>query len=70
MYAKLYFKEEIIKKGERISNKIRSLFEKGKLLKNEWENDNKLINNINDCVNFENNIKNIIEINENIENLI
>ena len=66
MYDKLYFKEELIKKGERISDKIKSLFEKRKLLNNEWANDDKLINNINDCYNFENSIKNIFEINENV----
>ena len=67
MYDKLYFKEEIIKKGEKIPNKIKNYLEKGTILNNEWEKDNKLISNINDCINIENNIKSIVEINENIE---
>ena len=66
MYDKLYFKEELIKKGEKIPNKLKAFLEKGTLLNNEWENDKKLINKINDCINIEYSIKNIIEINENI----
>ena len=67
MYNNLYFKEDLIKKGEEISKQINSFLEKGKILNNEWENNNKLISNINDCINIENNIKNIIEINGNID---
>ena len=61
-----FFKEDIIKKGEKIPNQIKTILEKGKTLGNEWDN-NKLIDKINDCINIENNIKNIIIINENIE---
>ena len=67
IYDKSYFKEDIIKKGEKIYNLIKSFLEKGKLLNNEWNDDNKLIERINDCLNIENNIKNIIEINEHID---
>ena len=67
MYNNLYFKEDLIKNGEEISKQINSFLEKGKILNNEWENNNKLISNINDCINIENNIKNIIEINRNID---
>ena len=43
--------------------------EKGKKLIKEWEdnNNNKLNNQINDCINIENNIKTIIEINKSID---
>jgi len=64
----LYFKEDIIKKGEKMPNNIKTLIDKGKLLLNvEWNDENKLIERINDCINIEENIKNIIEINQNIE---
>ena len=64
IYDKFYFKEEIIKRGEKIPNLIQTFLEKGKLLNNEWNDDNNLIERINDCINIENNIKNITEINE------
>ena len=68
IYEKTYFKEELIKEGEKIPIQIKNNLEIGKKLNQEWENDNnKLIKNINDCINIENNIKNIIEINENIK---
>ena len=67
IYDNSFFKEELIKKGEKIPKQIKSFLEKGKLLNNEWENNNKLISNINDCINIENNIKSISEINEIID---
>ena len=66
LYDNSYFKEDLIKKGEKMPNLIINLLEKGKLLNDEW-NDNKLIEKINDCLNIENNIKSIVEINENIK---
>ena len=66
IYDNTFFNEDIIKKGEKIPNQIKTILEKGKTLGNEWDN-NKLIDKINDCINIENNIKNIIIINENIE---
>ena len=68
IYEKTFFKEELIKKGENLPNQIINNLEIGKKLNQEWDNDNnKLIKNINDCLNIENNIKNIIDINECIE---
>ena len=67
IYDNSYFKEDMIKKGEKIPYKIKTLLEKGKLLNNEWNDDYQLIKKINDCLDIENNIKNIFEINENIE---
>ena len=66
IYDNTFFNEDIIKKGEKIPNQIKTILEKGKTLGNEWDN-NKLIDKINDCINIENNNKNIIIINENIE---
>ena len=41
--------------------------EKGKLIDKEWDNNNKLISLINDCINIENDIKHINTINEKIK---
>ena len=57
-----------LKKGEKIHIQIKSLLEKGKPLCNDWDDYNKLIEKINNCLTIENNLKNIIEINENIKN--
>ena len=67
LYDNSYFKEDLIKTGEKIPNQIIYLMEKGKLLNNEWNDNNKLIETINNCIIIENNIKRIIEINENIK---
>ena len=68
IYNNIYFKEDIIKKGDKIPNQIKIYLEKGKILEKEWDdNDDKLINIINNCINIENNIHKIIEINESVE---
>ena len=67
IYDNSYFKEDMIKKGEKIPYKIKTLLEKGILLNNKWNDDYQLIKKINDCLDIENNIENIFEINENIE---
>jgi hypothetical protein len=43
---------------------MNSSLEKGKIVNNEWDNDNKLNYIIFNCVNIENNIKEINEIND------
>ena len=68
IYDSTYFKEDIIKKGKKIPNQIKTYLEKGKILEKDWNDDeNNLIEKINDCINIENNIQNIFEINGNIE---
>ena len=63
IYNNIYFKEDITKKGDKIPNEIKIYLEKGKILEKEWDdNEDKLINRINDCINIENNIQNVIEI--------
>ena len=63
-----YFKEDIIKKGEKLPNQIKIYLDKGKILDKDWDEDeNKLISRINDCLNIENNIQNIVDINNNIK---
>ena len=58
-----FIKEDIIRESEKIPNKIKISLEKGKLINEEW-NDNNLNSLINDCIDIENNIKKINEMNE------
>ena len=67
IFKEKFFKEDIIKFGEKLPNKINSFLEKGKLLDKNWANKEKLMSNISECINIENNIKNIKDINQNIE---
>ena len=64
-YNKTYFKEDIIKKSEKLPNKIKKSLEKGKIIDREW-NDNNLSSFINYCINIENNIDEINILNDNI----
>ena len=63
-FNQIYYKQEIIKQSEYLSNKIKIILEKGKIINKEWINDNKLNPLINDCINIENNIKDINNFNE------
>ena len=65
-YKKIFCNEDIIKESEKLPNKIKLSLEKGKLINNEWSDNNKLSSTINDCLNIEDNIKNINLINNNI----
>ena len=65
-YDDLFFKEEIIKKYEKLPKKISVLSENGKNINKFWNNHNKLSSLINDCINIEKNIDHINEINEKI----
>jgi len=55
----LFVDEKLIKESEKYPNKIKLSLEKGKIIDDEWENDNKLSSIINDCINIENDIQNI-----------
>ena len=69
IYTEIYFNDEdIIKKIEKLPNRIKLSLEKGKLIENEWnEQDNKLNSLINDCINIENNLNDITKLNDNIK---
>ena len=69
LYEKKFIKEDIIKKGEKMPNQIKLYLDKGKELNEDWNDDNKLINNINNSINIENNVKSIIEINDAINKM-
>ena len=68
IYNDKFIKDELVKEIEKLPNKIKSSLEKGKMVENEWDNDNKLYSSINHCINIENNIKDINKINEIIQN--
>ena len=63
-YDEIYFKEELIKKSEKLPNKIKINLEKGKEINNTNNNLNYVIN---DCIDIENSINNINIINNYIE---
>ena len=62
----LFFQKDLVDEGEKLPKKVKNSIEKGKLINNEWKDENKLNSNINDCINIENNIKNINEIKDSI----
>ena len=65
-YNNIYLKEELIKKSEKLPNKIKKSIENGKIIDKEWK-ENNLSSLINYCINIENNIKEINIINDNIK---
>ena len=66
-YNDLFCNENIIKQSEDLPNKIKKALEKVKLIENSWNDNIKLINILNDCINIEDYIKNIYLINDNIK---
>ena len=65
-FNNLYGNEDVLRKGEKIPEKIKKSIEKGKLIEKE-NNNNKLISVINDCITIENSINDINKINETID---
>ena len=63
----IYINEDIIKQSKKLPEKVKNSLEKGKLIENEWNNNNKMYSLINDCINIEKNIEYINMINENIK---
>jgi len=69
-YNDKFYYEDIIKKTEKLPKKVKSSLEKGKLIDEQWKNENNKINSlINDCLNIENNINEIKDINDKKEKL-
>lgn len=64
---KYFIKEDIIKEGEKLPNRIKSSLEKGELINKEWKVDNKLNFIINDCLNIENTFIDINNINKSLK---
>ena len=65
-YDNIYFKEDIIKKSEKLPIKIKKSIEEGKIIDKEW-NEKNLSSLIYGCINIENNIKDLNKINNNIK---
>jgi hypothetical protein len=53
-FEKFYSEQNMLKKNEKLPNKIKKYLEKGKLINDEW-NENNLFQLINDCISIENN---------------
>jgi len=66
-YINTFFKEELIKEGEKMPNEIKASLEKGKEINKEWREDSKLNLLINDCIRIENNINKIKDINSKVK---
>ena len=67
IFGNLYFKEDLIKQGEKLPKDIKLSLEKGKIIDNDKKENDKLNAFINDCILIENNIKNIEIIKRSIE---
>ena len=68
IYNNSFLDEKIIKQSEKLPLDINISLEKGKKLKNEWNNEKIKLNLIiNDCINIENSIKSIKQIKGNLE---
>ena len=66
-FDNLFFKEDLIKQGEKLPNEIKYSLEKGKRIDSDNYKIDKLSIFINDCINIENNINKIQLIKDNIE---
>ena len=68
LYDKLFFSKDAIKESEKLPNEIKFSLEKGKLINEQWDNEDiKLNSKINDCINIEKNINDIHLIHQNIK---
>ena len=68
-YDNIFLKEKNMKEYENLPNKVKISIEKGKLIENDLNDDNKLSLVINDCIDIENCLKDINLINEKIKDL-
>ena len=66
-FNKLFINEEIMKRSEHLTSKVKLSLKKGKILDSQWNDNNILSSIINDCIIIENNIKETNLINENIK---
>ena len=68
LYNKLFFTKDEMKESEKLPNEIKLIIEKGKFIKDQWDNENIKINSkINDCINIEKNINDIQKKQQNIK---
>ena len=66
-FNEIYFNEDLIKKSEKLPNKVKISLEEGNLIETGWEENNNNLNYfINNCINIENNLSDINKVKENI----
>ena len=66
-FDEIFFKNDIISKSEKLEKMVKLQSEKGKLIDKKWDDKNKLISIINDCINIEKIINDINQINKYIK---
>ena len=66
LFNEIYFDENLLKKSEKITKQIKINLDESKIIDNDWEDNNKSLSLINNCIDIENNIKYITEINNNV----
>ena len=66
IYNEKFFNEDIIKESIKLPNEIKKSLDKGKLIDNEWNDDEKLSSHISQSDSIEKNIKNMNKIYDNI----
>ena len=66
-YNELFFCEDLIKESEKLPNLLKTTLEKGKINKNDWDNEDILPKLFNDNIKFENVMKNIDDIYDKIK---
>ena len=64
MFGEIYFNGNEYNDFKKLPKKVKISLEKGKKIDNEWNDENKLIYLINDCINIENYINSIKTLNE------
>ena len=64
IFNNIYFDESLIRKSEKITNQIKLNLEESKTIDNDWEDINKHLLLINNCISIEKNIKFITETNQ------
>ena len=67
-YEEININENIINDNDKFKNKMKISLERGKIIDKDWNDENKLISSINNCIDIENNIREITKINENKKN--
>jgi len=68
-FDKICYNEKKIKKLEKLPNRVKISIEKGKKISEEWNNDEQLCSNINECLNIESNLKEVKFLNsDNVNN--
>ena len=67
-YNEIYLDEQIIKKYEKLPNKVKMYLEKGKIIEKNWESNKKLNKFIYECLNIEYIINDINKIKEKTNN--